>query len=469
MKNRSILWYRQDLRLHDNEALYEALRWNSEVIPVYVFDIRVFTSISSYGQRRMPAKRAKFIIDSVVNLRKTWQKIGSDLLVRIGNPEEIIFNLAKEFKTDVVFCNRERTRDEVTIQDKLEQNLWTIGQEMRFTRGKMLYYTQDLPFPVTHTPNNFSTFKKELERIVPVRQILPYPDSVSPILQAFEPGDIPTLTELKYSEAEIGVVSILHGGEDQGLKNLKEYIWSPQGLEKYRTKEKLFSSPMFSSGLSPWLAQGCISPKMVYHEIKSFESIHGINDNTQSMITELMRRDYCRLIAKKYSEKIFEPGGVIGKTTDQPNKEEDYLFKIWKEGRTGVPVIDAAMKSLATTGYLAYPLRVASALYLINSLKVHWRRGADWFESNLIDYDVATNWVNWMLLAGLLPEAQEEKFMSNDYLSKKYDPQGEFIKKWIPALKEIPANKIYHPELLDLNEQKQFNLTLGKEYPRPVA
>ena len=100
----------------------------------------------------------------------------------MGHPEDIVFELAKDYKTDVVFCNRERARDEVAIQDKLEQNLWTIGQEMRFTRGKMLYYTQDLPFPVTHTPNNFSTFRKELDRIVPVRQILPYPDSVSCLL-----------------------------------------------------------------------------------------------------------------------------------------------------------------------------------------------------------------------------------------------------------------------------------------------
>lgn len=469
MKNRSILWYRQDLRLHDNEALYEALRWNSEVIPVYVFDPRVFFATSIYGNRRMQSRRAKFIIDAVYNLRKSWQEIGSDLVVRMGHPEDIVFELAKDYKTDVVFCNRERTRDEVAIQDKLEQNLWTIGQEMRFTRGKMLYYTQDLPFPVTHTPNNFSTFRKELDRIVPVRQILPYPDSVSPILQSFDPGGIPTLADLQYEDPDPFQIGSFTGGEDQGLKKLKEYVWSPEGLEKYRTKEKFFSSPMFSSGLSPWLAQGCISPKMVYHEIKSFESIHGSNDNTQSMIDELMRRDYCRLIAKKYGEKIFEPGGVLGKMTDHHNKDEAYLFKIWKESRTGVPVIDAAMKSLSATGYIAYPLRVAVALYLIHVLKVHWRIGADWFEANLIDYDVATNWVQWMIIAGLLPEAQEEKFMSNDYLCKKYDPQGDFIKKWIPALKEIPANKIFHPELLSAEEQKQYNVILGKEYPRPVV
>lgn len=466
MKNRSILWYRQDLRLHDNEALYEALRWNNEVIPVYVFDSRAFQAVSIFGQRRMSEARSQFIIDSIQDLRDSWQKIGSDLIVRVGHPEDVIFELAKEFKTDVVFCNRERTRDEVQVQDKLEQNLWTIGQEMRYTRGKMLYYTQDLPFPVTQTPNNFGTFKKELERIIPVRQVLPFPDSISTFTNHTDHGVIPTLRELGFdSTAQV----LYKGGESEGLKRLKEYVWSHEGLIKYKSKEKKLNEPMYSSNLSAWLAHGCLSPKMVYHEIKSFESIHGVSESSQGIINELIHRDYCRLMAKKYIDKIFEPGGISKKTTDKPSKDEDYYFTIWKEGRTGVPIIDAAMKALNSTGYISNVLRTACAFFLINSLHVHWRRGADWFEANLIDYDVATNWVNWLILAGLLPEAQEEKFMSNDYLSKKYDHDGEFIKKWIPALKNLPVSKLFHPETLDVQEQKEYGVTPGKEYPKAVV
>jgi deoxyribodipyrimidine photo-lyase len=140
---------------------------------------------SRFGHKRVHLLRAQFLIESIKALRDSWREMGSDLIVRVGHPEHVIFDLAKEFKTSMVFCNRERTRDEVTVQDSLEQNLWTIGQEMRFTRGKMLYYTQDLPFPVTHTPDNFTAFRKELERIVPIRAELPMPDSISPIIQPF--------------------------------------------------------------------------------------------------------------------------------------------------------------------------------------------------------------------------------------------------------------------------------------------
>ncbi|MEP7268701.1 MAG: DASH family cryptochrome [Saprospiraceae bacterium] len=466
MKNRSLLWFRQDLRLHDNEALYEALRWNNEVIPVYVFDPRVFVSVSQFGHRRMSRLRAQFTIDSVVGLRQALRNIGSDLLVRVGKPEEEIYNLAKEFRTDVVFCNRERTPDEMHVQDSLEQNLWTIGQEMRFTRGKMLYYTQDLPFPVTHTPDNFSIFRKELERIIPVRQILPFPDSVSPILQSFEPREIPSIKDLGFEEIE-STYKIYKGGQEEGLKKLKEFIWSPEGLPKYRVKDRFIIQPMFSSELSPWLAHGCISPKMVYHEIKSYESIYGVDENTQSMTSDLMRRDFCRLMAKKYGFKIFEPEGVSNKIKESI-PDEQYLFRIWKEGRTGIPIVDASMKSLASTGYLPYPLRFSCAHFLIYQLRVHWRLGADWYEANLIDYDVASNWVNWMILAGLLPEAQEEKTMSLDYLSKKFDPNGDFVKKWLPALQNLPPSKIFHPENLEIDEQKKYGLIVGKDFPKPV-
>jgi deoxyribodipyrimidine photo-lyase len=467
MKNSSLLWYRLDLRVHDNEALYEAIRWNNEVIPVYVFDPRLFKGKSRFGNKRVHPQRATFLLDAISALRSTWREMGSDLIVRIGHPEQVIFDLAREFKTSMVFCNRERTRDEVLVQDSLEQNLWTIGQEMRFTRGKMLYYTQDLPFPVTHTPDNFTAFRKELERIIPVRAMLPMPDSISPIMQTFDPGDIPTLSQLGYAENSQKDETIFKGGEQEGIKRMKDYIWAGEGLKKYRNKDNTVSDPLFTSMLSPWLSMGCVSPKAVYHEIKSYESIRGSNESTQSLITELLRRDHCRLIAKKYGNRIFQRGGISQKISET-SQEEKYLFKIWKEGRLGIPLIDASMKALSSTGFLPYPLRSACAQFLIHSLKVNWLRGADWYEANLIDYDPASNWVNWMVLAGLLPDGGEEKPVSMNFLNKKYDPQGKYIRAWLPALKNIPDSKIFHPESLSNEEQEVYNFIPGKQYPKPV-
>ena len=139
MENRAIVWFRNDLRIHDNEALTEAINKKVQIIPVYVFDERIFKGKTSYGFDKIQSFRTQFIIESVEDLRKNLRIRGADLLVRMGKPEEIIFELAKTLKTQWVYCNRERTYEEVMVQDKLEHKLWTIGQEIRYTRGKMLY------------------------------------------------------------------------------------------------------------------------------------------------------------------------------------------------------------------------------------------------------------------------------------------------------------------------------------------
>lgn len=467
MKNRSILWYRQDLRMHDNEALYEAVRFNHQVIPVYVFDVRLFHGISRFRHRRVHPLRARFIVESVKALRQSWREMGGDLIVRVGKPEEIIFSLAGEFKTSMVYCNRERTRDEVQVQDRLEHNLWSIGQEMRCTRGKMLYYTQDLPFPVPHTPDQFSAFRKELERIIPVRNMLEIPETMHTLNRPFDAGDIPEPVDFGLGP-ERGMEPLFSGGEKEGIRRMKEYIWSDGGLKKYRAKDNFLNNALFSSSLSPWLAQGCISPKMVYHEVKSYESIFGPGEASQNLLTELIRRDYCRMITNKYGDKIFQRGGILKKPVPQV-RDEAYLFNLWKEGRTGVPLVDSAMKALRATGYLPHPLREAVARFLVSSLKVNWQLGADWFEANLVDYDAASNWVNWLLLAGQMPESGEEKAVSLTYLAKKYDPTGQFIRKWLKELEGIPGAKILRPETLSMEEQVKYGFTPGKNYPKPIV
>ena len=135
---RVIVWFRQDLRLHDNEALVEALGVADEVIPVYVFDVRLFRGKSIFGFDRIGIARAQFILESVVDLRERLRARGSDLVIRVGISEDEIFDIAAKYKTNWVFCNRERTRDEIGVQDALERKLWSVGQEVRFSRGKML-------------------------------------------------------------------------------------------------------------------------------------------------------------------------------------------------------------------------------------------------------------------------------------------------------------------------------------------
>ena len=170
--NRAIVWFRQDLRLHDNEAITEALKFADEVLYVYIFEDTFLKSKSRFGFQRTEKHRLKFIIESVTNLRENLQASNADLIVRCGNAEDELFKIAARYKSAKIFCNRESTHDEILIQDKLEKRLWTIGQEIHYVRGKMLYYTQDLPFPISHTPESFKAYRKEVEKIVPVRRAL---------------------------------------------------------------------------------------------------------------------------------------------------------------------------------------------------------------------------------------------------------------------------------------------------------
>ena len=466
-KKRVILWFRNDLRLHDNEAIQEAMSSADEIIPIYVFDERVFFGKSRYGFKKTGVFRAKFILESVINLRKNLRSLGSDLIIRLGIPEEEIYQIARDIKSQWVFCNRERTKEEVHVQDNLERNLWSIGQEVRYSRGKMLYYTSDLPFPVTHTPDTFTQFRKEVEKIVPVRDPFSTPSEMPNLTLEIERGEMPTIDQLGYNihEVEKAQNLILKGGEDEALKRLKEYIWDTEGVAHYKETRNGFMGKDFSSKFSPYLAQGCLSPKTVYHELIRYEAERIKNDSTYHLYFELLWRDFFRLMGKKHGNAIFLKGGTKNAIREDLKDDLD-LFRIWAEGRTGMPLIDASMKALNETGYISNRARQNVASFLINDLKINWQIGAEYFECLLIDYDPCSNWGNWNYLAGVGSDPRERRYFNVVNQSKKYDPQGNYIKFWLPQLKDIPSEMVHHPSLLSEEELDRYNCILQKDYPQ---
>lgn len=467
---RAIVWFRQDLRLHDNEALLDALSSADEVVPVYVFDERVFTGTTRFGFPKTDKYRARFIIESIRDLRASLQALGSDLIVRVGKPEDILYDLANKVKSSWVFCNRERTREEVKVQDALEQNLWSIGQEMRYYRGKMLYYTADLPFPVTHTPDVFTQFRKEVERFVPIRHPLPRPESFKSSFVYLEPGEIPSLKDFGHPDFEPDPRAVISfkGGETEGLNRLKHYIWESQSIRQYKNTRDELIGEAYSSKLSPWLAQGCVSPKMVYYEVKAFEQAHGQSDSTYGLLYELLWRDFLRFMAKKHGNRIFKKGGIQQQFDHSWTNDFDLLHS-WVEGKTGVPFIDANMRELKNTGYLSNRGRQNVASFLINDLGVNWQLGADYFESVLIDYDVCSNYGNWQYAAGVGSDPKEHRSFNILSQARRYDPQGHYIRMWLPELAEVPSDKIHQPDSLSEIEQRDFHFELGKDYPNALV
>ncbi|WP_235296209.1 DASH family cryptochrome [Portibacter marinus] len=431
MNKRGIVWFRADLRLHDNEAIYDAKSQVDELIYVYIFDERVFKGKTGFGFRKTDKYRARFIIESIQDLRNNLKEKGCRLIVRTGKPEEILFDICNESKASWIFCNRERTQEEIEVQDALEKNLWSIGREVRFSRGKMLYYTGDLPFPITQTPDTFTSFRKEVEKFVPIRKPLPtddieLPDSTFKI----EEGDIPNLTDFGFSEEEADFTPILLGGESAGLKEMNYYLWESDLVQTYKETRNGLLGRDYSSKFSAYLAQGCLSPKLIAHQIFKYEKERTKNESTYWLIFELMWRDFFRLMGKKYGNAIFQLGG-IQQSSDVSDKEDMDLFSKWAAGETGVPFVDANMKEINATGFMSNRGRQNVASYLVNDLNLNWLLGAQYFESLLIDYDPCSNYGNWNYIAGVGNDPRSDRYFNIENQAKRYDPEGEFVDHWI--------------------------------------
>jgi deoxyribodipyrimidine photo-lyase len=468
---RSIVWFRQDLRLHDNEALTDAINICDEIIPVYVFDERLFHNKSKYGFPKIGIHRARLMIESVLDLKSSLQAKGSDLYVRIGKPEEIIFELASELKTSWVYCNRERTREELEVQNELEKKLWTIGQEILFYRGKMLLYTSDLPFPVTHTPDVFTQFRKEIENFVPVREpIEPIADKITAISAKIDFGEVPELKDLGFEEVKTDPRSAFpfKGGETEALKRLQHYVWESKAVKTYKDTRNELLGADYSTKFSPYLAIGCLSPKKIHHEVKQFEEKFGANESTYWVTFELLWRDFFRLMAKKYVNKIFLKGGTLGRVRKDLSDDIE-LFTKWAEGKTGIPFIDANMRELVLTGFMSNRGRQNVASFLVNDLKVNWQLGAEWFEANLIDYDPSSNWGNWNYVAGVGNDPRQDRVFNILSQAKRYDPDGAYVKTWLPELESVPESFIHNPEAYAESKGFQSLSEMGIDYPEPIV
>jgi deoxyribodipyrimidine photo-lyase len=467
MKRRAIVWFRQDLRIHDNEALTTALRMADEVIPIYVFDERVFLGKTRFGFPKTGKFRAKFIIESVADLRRSIRRLGSDLLVRVGKPEYIVSELAYQLKASWVLCNRERTYEEELVQDALERKLWSFGVELLFTRGKMLYHTQDLPVPVQHTPDTFTQFRKENEHITPVRPPFPSPTSLPPLPGGLEAGEIPSIEDFGHEPFTPDPRSVLpfKGGETEGLARLRHYFWETDAVARYKETRNGLIGADYSSKFSPWLAAGCLSPKLIYHELKRYEHERVRNESTYWLFFELLWRDFFRLMGKKYRNRIFLKSGPQNKDMSHLKNDWEH-FWAWAEGRTGVPFIDANMRELNATGWMSNRGRQNTASFLVRDLKVNWQMGAEYFESLLVDYDPCSNWGNWNYVAGVGSDPREDRYFNILTQARNYDPNGDYVRLWCPELSEIPKEKIHRPDLLTANERHQWRVN---GYPKAVV
>ena len=471
-KRAGIVWFRRDLRLHDNEALNDAMKHGDEVLPVYIFDPREWQGTLPLTELpKVGPHRARFILEAVADLRENLRQRGADLIVRIGHPEEILVELSKAAKASWTFCNRERTSEELKVQNAVEQALWTIGREVYYSRGKLLYYTSDLPFPITQTPDTFTQFRKETERLTPVREPIPTPARIPMVVDSgLEPGELPTLADFGIPEPPKDERSAIdwHGGETAGLDRLAYYLFDSHAIATYKQTRNQLIGSHYSTKFSAWLSQGCLSPKRIYAEVKAYEAKNGASDDTYWVIFELLWRDFFRLMGKKHGDKIFHKRGFRDKA-DTEWSQDRALLQRWIDGQTGTPFVDANMREIAATGFMSNRGRQNVASYLVKDLKVDWRMGAEYFEHMLIDYDVTSNWCNWNYVAGVGSDPRENRYFNILSQADRYDPSGDYVRLWCPELADLPNEYVHQPDVLGDAEQSKYGLRLGANYPMPLV
>ncbi len=428
-KKRALIWFNNDLRVFDNEALSKAHALSTEVYPVYILDPGKFGT-TVLGLPKTGTFRAHFLLETLQSLKEKLQKLGSDLIIRRGLPEEQLPLLAKDLGVQVVYGSKEITQEEVDVEERLETNLLKIGVRMQLYWQSTLFHIEDIPWPIGRLPNTFTDFRKEAEKMVTVRPMAETPKKLNPVSN-FDVGHVPTLSELgpKTMCMDRRAALAFKGGERTGLQRVKEYIWKKDKLKTYKDTRNGLIGPDYSSKFSPWLANGALSPKYIYYEVKNYESERVKNQSTYWLVFELLWRDYFKFVAKRYGTDIFKSGGIKGRKADHTENRE--AFERWKEGTTGIPFVDANMMELKLTGFMSNRGRQNVASYLVNDLHLNWTWGAAYFESILIDYDVCSNWLNWAYIAGVGNDPRKDRYFNIESQVRKYDPKGEYQQRWL--------------------------------------
>ncbi|MEO1032230.1 MAG: DASH family cryptochrome [Bacteroidota bacterium] len=426
----SLVWFRNDLRTIDNAVLAKACKSGQRVIGLYCFDPRQF-QLNAYGFKKTEKFRAKFLIESIRDLKLQLDALNIDILVYHNTPEAIIPKLCSTYKVNAIYLQKEWTQEELDDEIAVKSKLSSI--EWHSIYNQFLYHPDDVNFEIDKTPQVFTVFRKKLEKYVPIRE------EVQTRKQSEEHRidnntSIPSLADLGFEDFLPHPHSAFpfKGGEGEALKRLEDYMFNTKKLGVYKKTRNGLVGVDYSSKFSSWLANGSISARTIYWKVKQFEQEHFKNQSTYWLIFELIWRDYFKYIAIKHGNHIFKLGGIL---------QKDYIWSTnasqieqWVNGETPSDFVNANMIELKETGWMSNRGRQNVASYFAKELKLDWRIGASYFESLLIDYDVHSNYGNWMYVAGVGNDPRDRKF-NVQLQAERYDTSGTFRRLWLqPSL-----------------------------------
>lgn len=431
-----IVWLQDDLRVADNPLLHFSDA-PSQLLCLYVLNKQWFEPIiDGEPTPRIGPARLRFLWQSLIELRGELLQRGSDLLVRIGHPSDVVVELATTLKARQVRVAVHPGVEETHHIDSVARRLASQTVLNCLDSGR-LFYRHALPFGRDELPESFSAFRRSVERECTMSAALPAPITLPPWPEAAR-GFPPLKAVCEKSAAwqpdtRQGFAYV--GGESAAHLRLKEYLWQRKGAATYKKTRNGLLGANFSTRVSPWLARGCLSACQVNDAVKAWEVEHGSNESSYWITFELLWREYFALAAE------LEGVGMFGGR--QPCIPTP-AFNAWRNAETGMPFVDAAMLELYQTGWISNRARQNVASFLVKDLNVDWRLGASWFEHCLIDYDVASNWGNWRYIAGVGRDPRQERYFNVLKQAGHYDPKGLYVAHWLRQLEKFPPGLERH-------------------------
>ncbi len=405
----SILWFRRDLRLSDHPALLSALESAEEIIPLYIHSPEEEGEWSP-GEASLEVLRAL-----LQKLQEDLRALGLKLLIKTGSSKTVLKELIETKKVNTIYFSR---LYEPLMIERDTQLMKSLKVEFKSYNSSLLYE----PFEIKSREGNpykvFTPFYKACLAFRTPRK--PYPAPIS-------------------------------------LSLPKELNWLTQKhLESYGV-ERDFPAIQGTSQLSTLLHFGAVSPYEVWHLSEGFPSFQ----------RQLIWREFAHHLLFHFPKTPNEP--LYPKYAKFPWREDPIQLKAWQEGMTGYPFVDAGMRQLKETGWMHNRLRMVVGSFLVKDLLISWTHGADWFWKMLKDADLANNTLGWQWVAGCGADAAPYYRIFHPVTQgEKFDPEGDFVRRYVPELEKLPSEWIHRPFEAPKEVLLHANVVLGQNYPRPL-
>ncbi|MBQ0930482.1 cryptochrome/photolyase family protein [Ideonella alba] len=466
----ALVWFRRDLRAEDHAALYAACRSARQVHGVFIFDTAILDALPRRD------RRVAFIRASLVDLDSQLQALGRShgvervhLIVRHGDARAQIPQLASQLGVQAVYASHDDEPDALARDAAVRGRLADLGVVLHTMKDHVVFERSEVLTGSGTAYSVFTPYKNAWLRQLtdfylkawPVAHhagaLAPWPDALG------EPG-VPTLAEIGF-EPPSADEPHLPAGSAGGAELLADFLGRIDRYDRARD----FPAVKGPSYLSTHLRFGTLSVRRLARE--AWHRMQGGSRGAEVWLSELVWRDFYHQILHHHPRVV---GHAFKPEYDaihwEHGKHADALFAAWCEGRTGYPLVDAAMLQLARTGYMHNRLRMVTASFLTKDLGIDWRRGEAWFALHLNDFDLAANNGGWQWAASTGCDAQPYFRIFNPVSqSEKFDPEGKFIRRYLPQLAGLPARSIHAPWLAKPLELAEAGLRLGVDYPEPVV